>query len=97
MKKENPTLCRQCLRPKCLESCPNGALTQNPETGVVSLNPVLCNSCGSCIEVCPFGAIVAHKETGLPLICDLCGGEPACVAHCPNSVLIYAVKRRRVN
>ncbi|MDN5347558.1 MAG: anaerobic carbon-monoxide dehydrogenase iron sulfur subunit [Clostridia bacterium] len=92
MEKENPVFCRQCPRPKCMESCPSGALTQDPKTGVITLDPELCNACGTCIRMCPFGAMAAHPETGLPLICDLCGGEPACVTYCPNEVLIYAPK-----
>lgn len=90
--KEVPVLCRQCRRPRCLESCPLGALHQDPITRIVSLSPQQCNACGACIEACPFQAIRPHPETGLPLICDLCNGEPTCVTHCPNAVLACGSK-----
>jgi ferredoxin len=33
--------------------------------------------------------VVLHPETGLPLICDLCDGDPACVKRCPTGAISY--------
>jgi Fe-S-cluster-containing dehydrogenase component len=41
------------------------------------------------VDACPFGVVVLHPETGLPLICDLCGGEPACVVRCATGAISY--------
>jgi Fe-S-cluster-containing hydrogenase component 2 len=30
-----------------------------------------------------------HPETGLALICDLCGGDPACVKRCATGAIVY--------
>jgi Fe-S-cluster-containing hydrogenase component 2 len=30
-----------------------------------------------------------HPETGLVLICDLCGGDPACVKRCATTAIAY--------
>jgi hypothetical protein len=30
-----------------------------------------------------------HPETGLPLICDMCGGDPACVKRCATGAIVY--------
>jgi Fe-S-cluster-containing hydrogenase component 2 len=30
-----------------------------------------------------------HPESGLALICDLCGGEPACVQRCATGAIVY--------
>jgi Fe-S-cluster-containing dehydrogenase component len=32
---------------------------------------------------------VLHPETGLALICDLCGGDPACVKRCATRAIQY--------
>jgi hypothetical protein len=31
-----------------------------------------------------------HPETGVALICDLCGGDPACVKRCATGAIVYA-------
>ena len=45
-----------------------------------------CTLCEICITACPFGAIQLDPE-GNPLKCDLCGGDPLCVRHCPTRPL----------
>jgi Fe-S-cluster-containing dehydrogenase component len=30
-----------------------------------------------------------HPETGLPMICDLCGGDPQCVKRCATGALKF--------
>ena len=40
------------------------------------------------MEVCPFSA-AALDEDGLSMICDLCDGNPECVAVCPVQAIEY--------
>jgi class I fructose-bisphosphate aldolase len=94
------TLCK-----KCIEVCPNNALRWHPETGAVELLPELCEMCDKCVEVCPTKVIV-HSDTGLqigeskyldwyPIVCDLCGGEPACARICPTGA-IFVDQRKEI-
>lgn len=77
-----PSVCRLCRRPGCVKACPAGALSRDASLGVVRLNEEECIACGACAEGCPFGMVIMHPTTGLPLICDLCDGDPACVKRC---------------
>lgn len=77
-----PSVCRLCRRPGCVAACPNGALSRDESLGVVRLDEDECIACGACADGCPFGMVTMHPSTGLPLICDLCGGDPACVKRC---------------
>jgi Fe-S-cluster-containing hydrogenase component 2 len=49
-----------------------------------------CIGCASCVDACPFGMAALHLETGLAVICDLCGGDPACVKRCATGAIVYA-------
>jgi Fe-S-cluster-containing hydrogenase component 2 len=42
-----------------------------------------------CITACPFGVISLHPEKHVAIKCDLCGGDPECVKHCPTGALKY--------
>jgi Fe-S-cluster-containing hydrogenase component 2 len=48
-----------------------------------------CISCQQCVISCPFGAIFVHDDVATPFKCDLCGGRPQCVQHCPKQALQY--------
>jgi Fe-S-cluster-containing hydrogenase component 2 len=43
-----------------------------------------CTNCGDCYAVCPTGVIHAHPEKQVAFKCDLCDGEPQCIAFCQN-------------
>lgn len=77
-----PVVCRQCNRPKCVEACGVDALHQDPKLGNPVVDPAKCNGCMACVEACPFGAMYFEEEKKLPLVCDLCGGDPMCVKFC---------------
>ncbi len=77
-----PSVCRLCRRPGCVTACPAGALSRDAVLGVVRLNEAECIACGACADGCPFGMVIMHPTTGLPLICDLCDGDPSCVKRC---------------
>lgn len=85
--------CRHCDEPDCVAACITGALSKDPQTGIVTVDKDRCIGCRTCVIACPYGAV--HISDGLSLKCDLCseGGttdpEPACVAGCPNQALVY--------
>jgi len=96
---DKPSVCIQCPNPKCVTACPVEALVKNPPLGTIELLENKCTGCAACVDACPMGAINTDPDTGLPLICDLCGGEPKCVEYCPKNALTYerghAVSNRR--
>ncbi|MCJ7445056.1 MAG: 4Fe-4S binding protein [Methanotrichaceae archaeon] len=75
-------VCRGCNDPPCVRACPNGALEQRPDGGIV-FHEELCIGCGKCEKSCLIGAISLGKD-GKPIKCIHCG---ACVAFCPHDVL----------
>jgi carbon-monoxide dehydrogenase iron sulfur subunit len=86
---DQPHVCRLCRPAPCLEACPSGALYRDEVTGAVRLRESACTGCGACVEACPFGMARLHTQSGLALICDLCAGEPACVARCATGAIRY--------
>lgn len=83
-----PFVCRQCGTAKCVEACALGALSRDSATKAVIVDRAKCAKCYACRTACPFHAIHVDAE-GLPLICDLCGGEPACAEGCPTGALRF--------
>jgi Fe-S-cluster-containing hydrogenase component 2 len=87
---DHPQVCRLCRRAPCVAVCPTGALYRDEVSGAVLLYADECIGCSECVEACPFGVAALHPETGLALICDLCGGDPACVKRCATGAITYA-------
>jgi carbon-monoxide dehydrogenase iron sulfur subunit len=91
-----PAVCAMCPDSPCIEACP---VDPDPKTGWKALyreeknltirnDPDRCIGCGSCAEACRAGIIILNAETDRPEhICNLCGGEPQCVKHCPFEAL----------
>lgn len=87
-----PTLCHQCIRRYCIESCPTHALSINEITGAIDVNRQLCTLCGECVEACIYDAIYISKDPeGQPIlmVCDLCGGDPQCVKYCRLDAIAF--------
>ncbi len=88
------THCMHCHEPKCMEACPEDAISRR-EDGVVLISQTKCNGCRMCMEACPFGVIQFDDASGHAQKCDLCttrldkGKQPACVGAC-MSHCIYA-------
>ncbi|MBA7639794.1 Ion-translocating oxidoreductase complex subunit B [subsurface metagenome] len=80
-----PIVCSQCKVLTCAQVCPVDALRRS--NGVVQLDKENCISCYKCVDACPFGAIYVHEDYDLPIICDMCGGDPECVKKCPTGAL----------
>lgn len=85
------TLCK-----KCIDICPTGALRWHALDGSVELLAEQCTACGKCVEICPTDVVLKSDEKvilngtelpWLPVICDLCAGEPACAKICPTGAI----------
>ena len=80
-----PIVCSQCKVLTCAQVCPVDALQRSD--GVMQLDKEKCISCYKCVDACPFGAIYVHEDYDLPILCDMCGGDPECVKKCPTGAL----------
>ena len=76
-----PNVCIQCG--KCMKACEHEAITQNPKTGVYTINKKKCVGCGKCVEVCPMKVMVKKDENPVSK-CIACG---ICVKACPMEIL----------
>ncbi|MFN2110484.1 MAG: 4Fe-4S dicluster domain-containing protein [Anaerolineae bacterium] len=82
--------CRTCEDAPCVIACTRDALTQDPETGLISVNAERCDGCAWCIEACDFGAISINPATKMAEVCDQCEDQedgPQCVKWCPKDAL----------
>jgi anaerobic carbon-monoxide dehydrogenase iron sulfur subunit len=84
-----PYTCLQCEEAWCMSACPVNAIAVDPETGAKVVIDHLCIGCHLCTIACPFGTVFTLPLTGKAAKCDLCGGQPACVAACPTSAIEY--------
>ena len=83
--------CLHCVKPACIEACPEGAISKR-EDGIVVVDSDKCNGCRACFEACPFD-VPQFGEDGRMRKCDMClerlenGRQPVCVATCPTGAL----------
>ena len=75
--------CRQCEEPQCIDACPVEAIHVDEKTGARVIDENECIGCRACEEACPYHMIGYNAERNVCFKCDLCGGNPQCVAHCP--------------
>lgn len=90
--------CRTCEDAPCVIACPRDALTQDPETGSILVDPNRCDGCTWCVEACDFGTISINPETKLAEICNQCTDQeegPQCVQWCPKDALELTTPDRR--
>lgn len=84
--------CRHCTDAPCAAVCPTGALSRDPELGLVLVDRSACVGCRRCAAACPFG-VPQYGADGKLVKCDGCwarvsqGLAPACVAACPMGAL----------
>ncbi len=74
---------------KCIEACPENAISKSEVTGAISINEEICSGQKQCVEVCPFAVMRFNQSTGVAFTCDLCDGDPQCVKYCPEEALFY--------
>ena len=84
-----PQTCMHCDDAWCLEICPAAAINRNESTGAIEIDSKRCAGCKMCILACPFGNIHFDKINMVSRKCNLCQGEPNCVAHCISGALQY--------
>jgi DMSO reductase iron-sulfur subunit len=88
--------CNHCEEPSCLKACPVGAITKEPEFGVVLINQEKCIGCRRCEAACPYGAPTFDEKKKKMDKCTFCihrlreGLPPACVRTCPGYSLWHA-------
>ena len=90
----SPIICRHCRKPKCADACPQGAFFKDEKTEALIIDGNKCIGCGLCAEECPFGAINIHEEFTVPIKCDLCSGNPACVQYCVPGAITFEAQHR---
>lgn len=82
-----PTVCNQCENAYCANVCPVGAIQRDPHSGAMVVDPHTCVGCSLCQRYCPIGVVSMDLEQKKAIKCDLCGGDPRCVAACPTGAL----------
>jgi anaerobic dimethyl sulfoxide reductase subunit B len=86
--------CMHCIKPRCIEACPQGAITKRVEDGIVIVDAAKCSGCRACFDACPIHA-PQFREDGTMQKCDMClerveiGREPFCVTACPTRALLW--------
>ncbi|MGD0646072.1 MAG: 4Fe-4S dicluster domain-containing protein [Candidatus Bathyarchaeia archaeon] len=79
--------CRACKDAKCVKACPEKAIAQSENTGLLIIDEKKCKGCDWCVQACEHGGITIHSDTGKAIACDLCQGEPKCIEACPEEAL----------
>ena len=82
-------VCVQCEEKFCIQACPFGALSVNPETGAIVVDHEKCTRCGLCIKACPYNGIILDPILNQITICDLCDGDPQCAKYCPTEAIQF--------
>ena len=87
--------CNHCDNPACTQVCPTGAMHEDAETGLVSVDAGRCIGCGYCHMACPYNSPKVDREKGHSVKCDGCaervaaGEAPVCVEACPARALAF--------
>ena len=97
-----PNRCWHCDPAPCQAVCPAGAISRDPDEGLVLIDDERCIGCAICAVVCPFDVLSFHPVAGGPepdaavaVKCDGCidrvlrGETPACVEVCKVDALVY--------
>lgn len=77
-----PRVCVQCDERSCVSACSVNALSLSKLTGAIEIDRETCTGCRQCVDACPYGGVGFDEDRSVPLICDLCAGDPACVKAC---------------
>lgn len=81
--------CMHCDDPACALACLMNVIYRDEEQELVLRRLEGCIGCRACEAACPFGAAVYDHINEKEAACDLCLGEPQCVAYCPHQALSF--------
>ena len=84
-----PVACSQCIKAPCIDVCPEKCIGRNVDTFGLVLAAEQCIGCRLCVDSCVRGCVKMDADREIPLLCDLCDGDPQCVKHCPEGALQY--------
>lgn len=82
-----PMACQFCEKPFCTEVCPARACHRDLRTYRIIIDKDKCIGCKTCIIACPFGHPFFDTVERVSVKCDLCGGDPQCVACCETKAI----------
>lgn len=88
-------MCQHCKKPVCVKACASGAISKDPQTGIVLIDKEKCTGAKKCIEKCPYGVVQFGGSGNYAHKCDLChdrvlhGLEPVCVEICLADALSF--------
>ncbi len=88
-------MCQHCKKAPCIKACESGAISKDPQTGIVLIDKEKCTGAGKCIEKCPYHVIQFDDKQGFAHKCNLCydrvvhGLEPVCVEICLADALAF--------
>jgi Fe-S-cluster-containing hydrogenase component 2 len=88
-----PTVCNQCANPYCANVCPVQAIHRDSATGAMVVDHEQCVGCNLCHQYCPIGVVGVDPDLKKSVKCDLCQGDPHCVAACPTGALELCVRK----
>lgn len=81
---EKISVCIACEPKKCIEVCPEGALSWKD---CLEMEEDKCVVCLLCVEACPYHGIHTEDSKKFPFFCDTCRGEFQCVIWCPTKAV----------
>ena len=84
-----PAVCTACAHAPCVRVCPTGACRPATSGVGVRVDEEKCIGCRECLTACPFGAVAIHPQRRKVFICDMCDGDPPCVANCLAGAIIW--------
>lgn len=90
--------CQHCKNAQCIKACDSEAISKDPSTGIVHIDPEKCTGSRACMEACPYDVIQFDELNGHAHKCDMCsakiamGEEPVCVESCMTDALIFGEK-----
>lgn len=84
-----PLTCQHCEDAPCAAACPKEAIRLDSGQVRTLVDYDRCVGCRMCVFACPFGAMRFDADRGRPYKCDLCGGDPLCVAFCEPGALAF--------